>query len=98
MVLALLALASLSKSDLYLIDDLTKFLPLSCAVKLLNQMEALKEKAMVIYLVHSGISGQPPLEENQYYEDGGVWLHAVLSEKARLRVLAKNKREKSDEG
>lgn len=85
-----MGLLSLSKSDVYLINDIASGMPMTCAIKLKNKMEELTEKALVMYLTPPEATGMPSLPEGTYFEEGDNWLYLVESNK-RLIEMSKDK-------
>jgi len=49
-----LGLLNMSKSDIYLINNIASGMPMTCSVKLLNKMEELQSNSLVIYLITPG--------------------------------------------
>lgn len=81
----LMGILSISSSDIYLINDITVGLPMTCAVKLKEKMEELKQDAIVIYLTRPENIGLPSLRNKTYFEEGDAWLYLVESQKQLFR-------------
>jgi ABC-type transport system involved in cytochrome c biogenesis ATPase subunit/uncharacterized membrane protein YhaH (DUF805 family) len=86
-----MGILNMSKSDIYLIDNIASGMPTACSVKLLKKMEQLQSNALVIYLISPGEVDMISIPGGAYFAEDDIWINKVKSAR---RVIEMSKKEK----
>ncbi|NIM12761.1 MAG: hypothetical protein GTO45_11705 [Candidatus Aminicenantes bacterium] len=90
----LLALTHMKEKQIYLIDNISSYLPIRCAIRLKDRMDRLTEKgAAVIYLTDGETVDIDLAKLGKYYYKGSLWSGIVEEERARIKWGQKKKEE-----
>lgn len=83
----IMSLLGMSRSAIYLIDNITSDMPLDDMVQFKNHVDELTlQGATVVYLTTPQMIGVKTLKMGSYFEDGDAWVYLVKSHKQSLIV------------
>jgi len=82
---------NISKSNIYFIDNIASGMPMTCSIKLLNKMEELQAKSLVIYLITPEEVNMTSIPGGAYFEEDDIWINLVKSDKRVIEMANKGK-------
>jgi ABC-type transport system involved in cytochrome c biogenesis ATPase subunit/ABC-type transport system involved in multi-copper enzyme maturation permease subunit len=93
-----ISLLEMSRSPVFLIDNITADMPLNDLVRFKNRVDELaRQGATVVYVTTPRIVVLKTIEMKNYFDDGDAWVYSVKSHEQGLKVQGKKIDKKRDQ-